>query len=457
MVTTQQRASPSPSPSQREGEGDGPADTMAPREPSAAAEQMPPLDRESAAFSDSEASEYGLRDLAKLPLLEQVHRLFHAIQQRYPYTETNAWKSLPLDQKKRMLEYIRERRQRQAAAAAAAQSTPLPSAAAVASAPPAIADSSVDATRVRTDPYLQMLQKRTLRSVPVSTTGACAAHPNSVYAAGQAALEAHGQEYVEAASKRQFKARWKLVDSEFYDNPVCVCGQQHGDLGSSTQGNKGASSAALLSTVSAMMSTFGDATRPCATTVQHVHAVVGKYLRQELAPLVQDDRVGVPCLRTLVEIFAEEAVYYGRWREFRSETKQQDTDLEDVEEEQLAEELDLFAVSEADAVFNDAFLERIRFADERTRGMDWSIYDSFARSRKLNFMSQRSSAFRQWLGFGPLSKASLEFMNFVAYHNIGRLVEAAIKKRTGGALRLLESPLMKSDIEAVGSAAIDET
>ncbi|GLE01667.1 hypothetical protein PINS_up010501 [Pythium insidiosum] len=121
-------------------------------------------------------------------------------------------------------------------------------------------------------------------------------------------------------------------------------------------------------------------------------------------------------VQTLVEIFGEEAMYYGRWREFRGETKQQDTDLEDVEEEQLAEELDLFAVSEAEAVFNEAFLERIRFADERTRGMDWSIYDSFARSRKLNFMSQRSSPFRQWLGLGSLSKASLEFMNFVAYH-----------------------------------------
>jgi hypothetical protein len=31
--------------------------------------------------------EYGLKDLEKLPLLEQVHRLYHAIQQKYPYKE----------------------------------------------------------------------------------------------------------------------------------------------------------------------------------------------------------------------------------------------------------------------------------------------------------------------------------------------------------------------------------
>lgn len=35
----------------------------------------------------AEANQYGLEDLDKLPLLEQVHRLFHAIQMKYPYKE----------------------------------------------------------------------------------------------------------------------------------------------------------------------------------------------------------------------------------------------------------------------------------------------------------------------------------------------------------------------------------
>lgn len=65
------------------------------------------------------------------------------------------------------------------------------------------------------------------------------------------------------------------------------------------------------------------------------------------------------CSKTLVEIFDDEAIYYGRWREFRGETKHEQNELEDVEEEELAEELDLFAVSESEAVFNEAFMVRL--------------------------------------------------------------------------------------------------
>lgn len=175
-------------------------------------------------------------------------------------------------------------------------------------------------------------------------------------------------------------------------------------------------------------------------------------------------------------MFHEEAAYYGRWREFRGESKHEQNELEDVEEDELAEELDLFAVSEADSVFNEAFLERIKFADERTKAMDWSIYDTFARGRKLNFMSSKGQQFRHWLRIGKCSRASLEFMNFVTYHkcarqlcvfrslckwvvahnwhvfvyvlfSIGRLVELAIKHRHGGALQAMASPLVKSDIQ----------
>lgn len=57
----------------------GPADEMTGGERRAAA-------ADEGGASDEEG-EYGLRDLARLPLLEQVHRLFHAIQQQYPYKE----------------------------------------------------------------------------------------------------------------------------------------------------------------------------------------------------------------------------------------------------------------------------------------------------------------------------------------------------------------------------------
>lgn len=38
---------------------------------------------------EEEDQEYGLRGLADLPLLEQVHRLFHAIQHKYPYQQVS--------------------------------------------------------------------------------------------------------------------------------------------------------------------------------------------------------------------------------------------------------------------------------------------------------------------------------------------------------------------------------
>ncbi|TMW60335.1 hypothetical protein Poli38472_000377 [Pythium oligandrum] len=401
---------------------------------------------------ETEETEYGLKDLAQLPLLEQVHRLFHAIQQKYPYTETTAWKTMPLEQKKRMLEYIRERRAKRGDQPMQSTSVEVSVEAQTENATTESATTPEPSSAVKTDPYLQMLQKRSLR---ITTVEGNATHPNSSYVSDQQQAAV----YVENPSRRQFKARWKVVDAEFYENTECKCGKTHEDpLAGGSAGGSGTKAAAtsLLATMSAMMTTFGDTSRPCETAVKQVKTAVGAYLRECLAPLMDDGEVNAPCLRTLVEIFAEEAAYYGRWREFRGETKPQEQDLEEVEEEELAEELDLFAVSEADAVFNESFLERIRFADERTQAMDWSIYDLFAKSRKLNFMSHKGAPFRQWLKLGTCSRASLEFMNFVTYHNIGRLVEMAIKQRTGGSLQVLESPLMKEDIVAVNEQFMTE-
>lgn len=48
---------------------------------------MEPTLESADAPQDSAANQFGLQDLAQLPLLEQVHRLFHAIQMQYPYKE----------------------------------------------------------------------------------------------------------------------------------------------------------------------------------------------------------------------------------------------------------------------------------------------------------------------------------------------------------------------------------
>ncbi|KAG2781347.1 hypothetical protein PC129_g285 [Phytophthora cactorum] len=381
-------------------------------------------------------NEYGLQDLARLPLLEQVHRLFHAIQHKYPYKETNAWKTLPLDQKKKMLNYIRDKRQRKQPSDAESKSetTANDEAKSEDMLPP------VDpAMAVKSDPYLKMLQQRSLRSAGPVVTGedgaALPKHPNSAYVA-----PAQVPHYTQV--KPKFNPRWQVAEGEFFEK-ICVCGVKH------DTGKKGKKASLMLHTISSMMSTFGDSTQSCVTAVEEVQALVGDHMRKVLGSVNPEVLMASSCLRTLVEIFEEEAIYYGRWREFRGETKHEENELEDVEEEELAEELDLFAVSETDDVFNEAFLERIRFADERTKKMDWSIYDVFARGRKLNFMNNKAQQFREWLGLGKISRASLEFLNFVAYHNIGRLVELAIKNRTGGELKQLETPLLKDDIESV--------
>ncbi|TYZ61533.1 hypothetical protein PybrP1_006857 [[Pythium] brassicae (nom. inval.)] len=395
---------------------------------------------------DSEENQFGLHDLAQLPLLEQVHRLFHAIQMQYPYKETTAWKSLPLDQKKRMLEYIRDKRARKATASEESGKTatttttttapPIP-----ASSPPAQSIAPAPkAAAANTDLYLQMLQRRTVVAPAArgatTTPGGSAPHPNSAYIAPA--------QVAQYAERRTRAARWKVVDAEFFDEACGACGAVHNEF----DGAKGA----LLSTVAAMMSTFGDARRPCAHTAHEVKNMVGEHLRSSLGQLAADELNTGPGLRPLAEAFHEEAAYYGRWREFRGESKHEQNELEDVEEEELAEELDLFAVAEADSVFNEGFLERIRFADERTKAMNWSNYDAFARGRKLNFMSSKGQQFRHWLHLGKSSRASLEFMNFVAYHNIGRLVELGIKNRAGGVLQALATPLTKSDVQAVATA-----
>ncbi|TDH69312.1 hypothetical protein CCR75_003934 [Bremia lactucae] len=382
-------------------------------------------------------NDYGLQDLSRLPLLEQVHRLFHAIQYNYPYKETTAWKTLPLDQKKKMLDYIRDKRknlQQNDAVSTNATSTVLE-----------VKTESKDRTAdvpmaIKSDPYLRMLQQRRLHpaEVVVKDQSGSFEHPNSAYVA-----PAQVPRYTPVEPK--YKPRWQVAEGEFFDE-ICACGVKH-DVAKKVK-----KTSLILHTISAMMSTFGDSTQSCLSAVEEVQTLVGDFMRKALSSLKPEVLTATSCLRALVDIFDKEALYYGRWREFRGEVKYDENELEDVEEEELADELDLFAVSEADDVFNEAFLERIRFADERTKTMDWSIYDSFARGRKLNFMKNKAHEFREWLDLENLSRASLEFLNFVAYHNIGRVVELAIKNRTGNELKQLETPLLKKDITSVASA-----
>lgn len=191
--------------------------------------------------------------------------------------QTAAWKSLPVDQKKRMLEYIRDKRVRKAAAKAKTPAVPATesstAAAATAFAPAPVATntsahngssvtSSVPTPAVKTDPYLQMLQRRSITTTPSSSAGTGplfsetldAPHPNSAYIA-----PAQVAQYTDRKTRT---ARWKVVDSEFYDEKCGACDVVHKEF----DGAKGG----LLNTMGAMMNTFGDYGRPCALAVQQV-------------------------------------------------------------------------------------------------------------------------------------------------------------------------------------------
>lgn len=122
---------------------------------------------------------------------------------------------------------------------------------------------TASAPAVKTDPYLQMLQRRSITTAPPPSSRAAgplssetlgAPHPNSAYIA-----PAQVAQYTDRKSRT---ARWKVVDSEFYDEKCGACGVVHKEF----DGAKGA----LLNTMGAMMSTFGDYGRPCALAVQQV-------------------------------------------------------------------------------------------------------------------------------------------------------------------------------------------
>ena len=119
------------------------------------------------------------------------------------------------------------------------------------------------AKAVKSDPYLKMIQQRSLRSVgPVTTGGdevALPRHPNSAYVA-----PAQVPHYVPV--KPKFKPRWQVAEGEFFDE-ICACGVKHDTA------LRGKKASLMLHTISSMMSTFGDSAQSCLTTVEEVQAI----------------------------------------------------------------------------------------------------------------------------------------------------------------------------------------
>ncbi|CCI45152.1 unnamed protein product [Albugo candida] len=388
---------------------------------------------------ECDGNEFGLENLGHLPLLEQIHRLLHAIQNDYPYKETKGWKSLTVKQKREMLEYIKykqigkvttnEQQERKEKTSAYEEII-----------------TRVDTEKkeaMRPDPYLEMIRKRNIRNISGSKLKDTRIETRDHF------ITECAHELQDATRSSKLKGssrhRWKVMDEEFYGTKPCFCGKTHAIV---EKKNAKSDMKVIDTTIRSIMITFGDAAEPCVSTVEFIRHTVGEFTRNRLKAMDEESTSGDACLRTLVDLFQEEAMYYGRWREFKTETKQEN-DLETIKEEELAEELNFFAVSEANGGLSEEFLTRIKFADERTQKMDWVIYDSFSQDRRKNFMVKKGVPFKEWLKISDCSQASLEFLNFVVYYNIGRLVELAIKYRAGGILLEQRDSLLTSDISAI--------
>lgn len=191
-----------------------------------------------------------------------------------------------------MLQYIRDKRSTRGANAGATNARTVSSIAAAAASeattpePPASLPVATTTTERKADPYLQMLQRRSLRSTP--TPGSDAGGGSGAYVARPAVIP----QYEARPPRTRNAARWRIAESEFYDDE-CACGTKHEPLAST------AKSTMLLTTMSAMMSTFGDSAQSCLFAVKEVKSLVGAHMRAVLAS-VNDSEEGGPssmCLR----------------------------------------------------------------------------------------------------------------------------------------------------------------
>ncbi|RHY30255.1 hypothetical protein DYB32_004456 [Aphanomyces invadans] len=130
------------------------------------------------------------------------------------------------------------------------------------------------------------------------------------------------------------------------------------------------------------------------------------------------------------KLFHDEAMYYARWKEFKSNTKDDEDDggPDDVElSDDLVDELDMFASYESMELnaFQQYFLvcgsESSDFSKYTRASSPYRVLMQWRhRKRSTNFMAH-TKPFLDWLGLPAMSKACIEFLNFVVYNKYGAL------------------------------------
>ena len=91
---------------------------------------------------------------------------------------------------------------------------------------------------------------------------------------------------------------------------------------------------------------------------------------------------------------------------------------------------------EEEEEINSATLQRLRTADERTKGMTREEYVHWSECRQASFTFRKGKRFREWAGFGLYTDSKpnddiVDILGFLTFEIVQRLTEVALKVKAG--------------------------
>lgn len=97
---------------------------------------------------------------------------------------------------------------------------------------------------------------------------------------------------------------------------------------------------------------------------------------------------------------------------------------------------------------NQATLQRLKNADERTRGMTRDEYVHWSECRQASFTFRKGKRFREWAGFGTVTEAKpnddiVDILGFLTFEIVQTLTEEALKVKAEEDNILIESTRKK--------------
>ena len=105
-------------------------------------------------------------------------------------------------------------------------------------------------------------------------------------------------------------------------------------------------------------------------------------------------------------------------------------DVENMYSEQAPERDD--EEDEEEEGMNEATLQRLKAADERTKGMTKDEYVHFSDCRQASFTFRKGKRFREWAGFGVLTDSKpnddiIDILGFLTFEMVQSITEEALK------------------------------